>query len=243
MASPSRHSADIELSQDKNDTTLDEEYSGSDSDTDDGLIENWHEVVKEVLEETRQAFSSSPQFDVASPVPFQAYWHGIFTRLRDRVVSDARIPENLTSPPISKFNITLVASAPPGGCPCCLPSVEPNIMLENKQGVSKADFINGLTQYLYNECGTLPIIYRGGGDPSDKSAVEMMPKTGVLVYGADWMSSGDGPEGVRYAYTAGLDDTEVKIWIYCCPQGEFLAKDGELLQDYAHEDHRSTSRL
>jgi hypothetical protein len=44
-------------------------------------------------------------------------------------------------------------------CPCILPQVEANITLQNDQGVTKIDFVDGLARYLYGNADTLPMIY------------------------------------------------------------------------------------
>ncbi|ROW08961.1 hypothetical protein VMCG_02960 [Cytospora schulzeri] len=239
--------------------TVKNDMSDQDSSTTDkdSVIETWPPVIDAVCKATRDAHPSSPPFDPAQPTPFQTYWHGVFARLHTSVLSDPSIPEALTSPPSPRFVITLFGRPNTMGCPCCLPRVRPNIVLENPAGVTKGELVRALMGYLYGP--GLPRVYywyespgvigRGGLEDGEELELEAGPededfeasrededfeefeevpedesqRTGQLIYTADWMSQGTGPDGLKYAYGR----TEYKIWLYCSPWEEFETKAAE----------------
>lgn len=193
-------------------------------------VETWHEVVDAIVEATRSAFPNSPPFDAASPGPFQAYWRGVFARLHETVTADdSTIPEQLTSPPCRHFWVNVFSWDPAAepACPCCLPSVEPSVSLENEAGVTKGDLVAGVGRFLYGD-ERPPRVYvedAGAEDGGVAPDVEGARRQGVLVHGADWMSEGDRDEdGRRYVYTGGWIGRPAMIWMYCSTSGEFEAK-------------------
>lgn len=190
------------------------------------VLETWNEAVDAVLEATRAAHPTSPPFDAASPGTFQAYWRGVFARLRDEV---GAIPDQqLTSPPSRVFWVNVFARDPAAdpACPCCLPGVEPSVRLESDSGVTKADLVAGLGRFLYG--GGPPRVYVEDAEGEDGLAPEEEEgqRKGVLVHGADWMSEGGGggDDGRKYVYTGGWIGRPPMIWMYCCQWGEFRAK-------------------
>lgn len=194
-------------------------------------VETWHEVVDAIVEATRSAFPNSPPFDAASPGAFQAYWRGVFARLHETVTADdSTIPEQLTSPPCRTFWVNVFARDPAAepACPCCLPSVEPSVRLENEAGVTKGDLVEGVGRFLYGD-ERPPRVYVEDAGAEDGGGVapevEGARRQGVLVHGADWMSEGDRDEdGRRYVYTGGWIGRPAMIWMYCSTSGEFEAK-------------------
>ncbi|KAK4449842.1 hypothetical protein QBC34DRAFT_404049 [Podospora aff. communis PSN243] len=198
--------------------------SSSDSDSDTSSLEEWEynnkdkpiekfsPAISAIITATRNAFSSSPSLP-ANPTPeqfttFQSYWHSVFTSLLDAITTDPTIPEFLTEPPVKQFAINLFTQDPNCEltCPCCLPIVEPSILVENTQGVTKGDLVVAMRDYLYGE--EAPGVYE------DES---WEPMKGALVYGRDWMSQGRDANGdvrVHYAKCP-------KVWVYCVDSGAF----------------------
>lgn len=201
----------------------------SELDSEPPVVETWHEAVDAVLDATRAAFPSSPPFDAASPGGFQSYWRGVFARLHERVTSDERIPEQLTSPPSTTFWVNMFAQGPEAkpACPCCLPWVEPSVRLENDAGVTKGDLVAGLGGFLYGG-GRPPRVYVEDPERHDSllPEVDEAQRPGVLVHGVDWMSEGrdEGDDGKRYVYTGGWTGRPAIIWMYCSQWGEFKAR-------------------
>ncbi|KAK3314153.1 hypothetical protein B0H66DRAFT_457315, partial [Apodospora peruviana] len=215
---------------------------------DDGIhkIETWNKVVDRVTDITRKAFHQySGTLDTAACVTaFQSHWRGIFTTLSSEIAADATIPTYLTSPPVKKFEINLFTEDGELGCPCCLPDVQQaSITLENENGVTKEDFMRGLTDYLYNRRdGELPMIYskeKMEGEESDEAEfmydryfdreVKRQECEGedyeetvfeykfpALVYTANWMSGGGSTEEGKHVY-----GNFPSIWLYCCLPQQF----------------------
>lgn len=197
---------------------------------DTSAVETWHEAVDAILDATRSASPNSPAFDADSPGAFQAYWRGVFARLHETVTADdSTIPEQLTSPPCRHFWVNVFARDPAAepACPCCLPSVEPSVRLENEAGVTKGDLVEGVGRFLYGD-ERPPRVYVedvGAEDGGVAPEVEGARRPGVLVHGADWMSEGDRDEdGRRYVCTGGWIGRPAMIWMYCSTSGEFEAK-------------------
>jgi hypothetical protein len=207
----------------KREESVDNQSSG---DKEEPIVQKWHDAVDAIQKTTREAFSASPAFDPSSPSTFQTYWHDIFARLRDSMLADPQIPQYLTSPPVPKFTITLFDVIHGLNCPCCHPDVGPNIVLENEEGVTKGDLINGFIQCMYGDA--LPRVYiepeplcEEEADASTGEEVEIPDGTyrddaGMLVYSASWMSACGGQEGEAIAYS-----DEPNIVLYCCPQDEY----------------------
>lgn len=200
--------------------------SSSDEET---VIEKWYAVTDAITKTTKDAFAASPPFDAADPSAFQTYWRGVFTRLRESVSADSSIPQYLTEPPVDQFSITLFNAEHALNCPCCHPDVDPNIVLENDDGVTKEDLIDGFIDYMYGD--TLPRVYiepysvyhkdivtesggmrmvpGGGGGEYNEGA-------GAVVYSFSWMSGGTDEDGETVAYPS-----DPKVTMYCCRQDEY----------------------
>jgi hypothetical protein len=174
------------------------------------LIEKWAPTIDAICDTTRKSFPDSPQGPSATD-NFRQYWHGVFTQLLEAVAQDESIPYHLTSPPVNKFIVKLFDKQHPGGCPCCLPDVDPSITLENEQGVSKTDLVRGVRDYLYGEAA--PRIY---GDEDDDDGGMLAMET-ALVYNASWMSGGRTEAGERVSYY----EDEPEVFMYCCRASEF----------------------
>ncbi|KAF7556891.1 hypothetical protein G7046_g6187 [Stylonectria norvegica] len=213
------------------------------SDSDEGPefhLEKWFDVVQSLRTTTSDAFAASPAFDASSPSSFQTYWRHVFIRLRNVVSADDKIPHFLTEPPVEKFTITLFDTLDALGCPCCHPSVEPNIVLENKGGVTKVDLLQGVIDTLYGEA--LPRVYMEPCPPAeeregyegemesesddeddddfgDEEDAEYQDKAGVVVYMSSWMSSGGGTDGETRCY-----GDEPNIFLYCCSPNVYVKK-------------------
>ncbi|SPO01707.1 uncharacterized protein DNG_04380 [Cephalotrichum gorgonifer] len=222
------------------DNVLDPERPALDTE-EEMIVEKWHEVVKAIQETTKEYSAASPSFDPSSPSDFQTYWRTVFSLLRQSVSADPGIPRHLTAPPVSKFTITLFDAIHGLNCPCCHPDVEPNIVLDNSDGVTKEDLMDGFVNYMYS--AVLPRVYiepmplpddedgeteatveNQGEDteaPADDEddAVEFRDNAGTLVYSASWMS-GCGVKGDETeAYSS-----EPNIVFYCCLQAEYPKK-------------------
>ena len=207
---------------------------GGDSDFEDTIIiEKWHEVITAIEETTEASFAASPPFDSSNPSAFQTYWNGVYTRLRDTLSADPKVPKYLTSPPVTKFTATLFNLEHRGRCACCHPAVEPNIVLENQSGVTKEALLDAFVSCLYGE--ELPRVYvepyplspAGDGsveedtDGLDKGDDDRAVSGGVLVYTASWMSCSD-VDGEARAYSE-----EPNILLYCCQPGDYLKMIGK----------------
>jgi hypothetical protein len=204
----------------------DSEQEEDDEDSEVLMVEKWGIIVDAIIKSTRKAFSSSPAFDSASPAEFQSYWHGVFLGIRDSIASDPTMPEMLTSPSAKKFKILLFDAKHGLGCPCCLPNVDANIALENEEGVTKLDFIEGLAKYLYGSPTALPTVYgRVMGNNADSEADHSASSSaGTLIYAADWMSMGrqhGSDEKLAYVHYEDTMKPVLKIWLYCCEAGNF----------------------
>ncbi|KAM0417364.1 hypothetical protein ACHAPT_012598 [Fusarium lateritium] len=200
------------------------------------IIEKWQPIVDALDAATKDAFPASPAFDPSSPSTFQTYWRGVFTRLRDSVVSDAEISHHLTKPPVSRFTVTLFDNMHVLGCPCCQSYSEPAVVLENEDGVTKEELLNGIIDKVYGE--VLPKVFieedpmletdqteveeEDEDEEEDEEEVERPDSetfsndSGVLMYTYSWMSCGNNAEGERVAYS-----DEPDIVLYCCRPDEY----------------------
>lgn len=195
------------------------------------VIEKWHEVVETITKTTKDAYAVAPRFDPSSPSTFETHWHAVFSQARDSVSADPKIPRHLTTPPATKFTVTLFDAMHGLCCPCGHPPVEPNIVLENKDGVTKDDFMRTFVEYMYG--GAFPRVYRepdpvcskeygeteaAAAEPAEDPEEGFRDDEGVLVYSAGWMSAGDsGLEKVAYG-------DEPNIVLYCCGHDEFAKR-------------------
>ncbi|KAJ9144313.1 hypothetical protein NKR19_g6525 [Coniochaeta hoffmannii] len=180
--------------------------SGDEDDTGPSSVQiQWQPVITAIKSAVRDAFDSSPSYNPSSPAALNSYWHGIFTRLAEAVASDPSIAEYLTSPPLTRFNITLYDESGAGRCPCCLSDRDPEITLEDEDGVGKGAMVLGLRDELY-----------GKGKGGER-----------LVFDADWMCSPErGPEGERYTHQLcyGEDADVVNIWVFWCTRERFAER-------------------
>ncbi|KAL6850708.1 hypothetical protein ACO1O0_007833 [Amphichorda felina] len=191
-------------------------------DPDVDIIEKWDRVVGAIDNATRDAFPASPPFDPSNPSTFQTYWHNVFSHVQDAVASDTSIPEFLTEPPVRRFTVSFFDGKHGLGCPCCLPEVDYGIDLQNDGGVTKNDLMRAFIEHVYGE--ETPQIYaQEDGEPIDCG--------GVLVYTADWMSSGRNDDGGKIAYGSMFEpeDQIACIFMYCCAPERYAEnkKDGE----------------
>lgn len=202
---------------------------GQSSSEDESVIEKWYEVTDAIRKTTGDAFATSPAFDATNPSAFQTYWRGVFTHLRESVSADSSIPRYLTEPPVDQFTITLFNAEHALNCPCCHPDVDPNIVLENDDGVTKEDLIDGFIDYMYGDA--LPRVYiepysvlhkdivtESGGSrmvPGGEGG-EYSEGAGAVVYSCSWMSGGTDEDGETEAYSS-----DPQIVMYCCRQDEY----------------------
>lgn len=193
------------------------------------VIEKWYDVIEAITKTTQEAFAASPAFDATNPSAFQTYWRGVFTRLRDSISADSSIPHYLTEPPVDWFTITLFDAAHALNCPCCHPDVEPGIMLDNDDGVTKEDLIDGFIDYMYGDA--LPRVYIEPysvfreGVVTEYGGLKMVPgggggeyseEAGLLVYSFSWMSGRTNEDGEKEAYCS-----DPNVVLYCCRQDEY----------------------
>ncbi|KAF4459249.1 hypothetical protein FALBO_13996 [Fusarium albosuccineum] len=176
--------------------------------------ETWYQVIDAIKRTTDEAFGASPKSSSTTPAEFRAYWLDAFERLRESVKTDQSIPEYLTEPPYGKFTISLFDQPDPGCCPCGLPDVEPNIFLENENGVTKNDLMDGFIDCLFGKAH--PEVFRADGGGSWE--VDM-----PLIYEVDWMSQGKDATGRRIAFFSRYSmRPQPEIFMYCCDPDEFL---------------------
>ncbi|KAK4238046.1 hypothetical protein C8A03DRAFT_15449 [Achaetomium macrosporum] len=207
------------LSQPLQNTNLDDLLTQPNSNDDnptatEKLLEKWDPTIEAIRTATRAAFPSSPQGPPGTTrEEFRSYWHGIFTQLLSTVGADASIPYYLTSPPVKKFEIKVFDKTHALGCPCCLPEVDADIVLENEDGVSKLDLVQGVRDHLYGEYGVVPLV---NTEEDEEGVMEMET---ALVYSANWMSapSWEGEEGERVCYYREVPE----VFLYCCSAGGF----------------------
>lgn len=199
-----------------------------DDEDDPVIMERWHGVVDAIVTTTRDAFPASPRFDTSSSSAFQTYWRTVFSRLRQDVAANPDISQHLTSPPVRKFSIHLFDKIHGLCCPCGHPDVEPKITLQNKDGVTKEELMDGFINYMYGE--KLPAVYiepdpLRSGDEEDHGFVPYdfdhadEVEGPALVYRSDWMSSAFKSDEEKEAYSS-----EPNIVFYCCPPEEFAGK-------------------
>ncbi|KAK0627434.1 hypothetical protein B0T14DRAFT_512604 [Immersiella caudata] len=198
-------------------------------DDDEKPIEKWSPIIAAIINTTRDAFPSSPSLP-ADLTPeqfnaFQSHWHSIFTTLLDTINTDHSIPDFLTTPPVKKFAINLFTKAPNCeiSCPCCLPIVEPSILVENPQGVTKGDLVIALRDYLYGK--KTPEIYEGEN---------WKPMKGVLLYARDWMSTVRQPNGETRSYHAKCP----KLWMYCVDGAGFWERSEKEMERWRKAEER-----
>lgn len=202
---------------------------GQSSSEEEVIIEKWEDVVNAITKTTEEAFAASPPFDATNPSAFQTYWRGVFTRLRESISADSNTPRYLTEPPVDQFRITLFDAEHALNCPCCHPDVEPNIVLENDDGVTKEDLLDGFIDYMYSD--TLPRVYIEPcsvfhkGVVTESDGFRMVPggggceyseEAGAVVYTFSWMSGGTNDDGEKEAYPS-----DPKIVMYCCRKDEY----------------------
>lgn len=225
-------------------TSSPETISSTGSEDVANVLVQWRELVNAVKEATRDALSASPSFDAANPSHFQSYWRGVFERLRESVSEDASIPKYLTNRPDKKFTMTLFNVTHSLNCVCCHPDAKPGIILENKAGVTKEDFINGIINHLY---GDLPPLVNGEpgpipGMPTENGVnkedwfngiINYLEKTdpisdtptengegnkGVVIYDCNWMQ-GKSKDGHPTIY-----ESPQNVVLYCCaPENHMTA--------------------
>ncbi|KAM7185853.1 hypothetical protein V8F20_011624 [Naviculisporaceae sp. PSN 640] len=116
--------------------------------------ETWYPTIVALRTAVNAAFPSSPRPTPTSTkeeiTAFNTYWRRVFEDLHKQVESDDSIPKFLSTPPIKKFEIIIFTENNGLDCPCCLQDISPaNIILENKDGLTKGDLILGLSKYLY----------------------------------------------------------------------------------------------
>lgn len=194
--------------------------SSSDGDDDKGPFSvriQWGPAISAIKTAVAEAFPASPSFDASSPAPFRSYWYDVFTRLAETMASDDSVPERITSPAVTRFNIILYGEGGAGSCPCCLNERDPEILLENESGVGKVDMVIGLRDALYDE------------------RAEESEGADRLVFDSDWMCSpveGPGEEKYTYDECYGEDAVVAKIWVFWCTWKRF----GERLKLVTYEE-------
>lgn len=228
-----------------------DEPSEAESD-DEPVIEKWHGVTNAIRNTTKSAFAASPPFDPSSPSTFQTYWRTVFNRLRQDIAANPDIPRHLTSPPVTKFTVSVFDNIHGLCCPCGHPDVEPNITLKNKDGVTKEELMDGFVNYMYGEA--LPGVYIEPAPPLPKDYEPTSEDSEgyddcadevegpALVYSAAWMSSVFREDGERVAYAS-----EPNIVLYCCRPEEFAEKredkDGDGEVEAKEAEGESKARL
>ncbi|KAK3302782.1 uncharacterized protein B0T15DRAFT_315030 [Chaetomium strumarium] len=191
--------------------------------------QQWDPTIDAICSVIRTAFPSSPHNPVTTTTTtrpdFQSYWHGVFTQLISTVAADATIPQHLTSPPVKDFEIKVFDRGHVGGCPCCLPDVEANILLENEDGVTKVDFVRGVRDYLFagdttssTSSNTVPLV--------NTEDVEIEMET-ALVYSAQWMNPFLNHRGVP------------EVFLYCCSAGRME----EILKEEEEEERDGEKKM
>ncbi|KAL2108162.1 hypothetical protein VUR80DRAFT_4154 [Thermomyces stellatus] len=202
---------------------------------DETIIEKWQGVVEAIRATTAEAFAASPPFDASSPSTFQTYWRTVFRRLRQDVSANPDIPRHLTAPPVTRFTVTLFDQIHSLRCPCGHPDVDPNIVLENEDGVTKEDLMDAFIDCMYGNA--FPRVYIEPDplrpDDCDEAAAEddvraldgaFKDDGPALVYSVEWLSSRIREDGVHEAYSS-----EPNIVFYCCRPDEYVekAEDGD----------------
>lgn len=129
-----------------------------------------------------------------------------------------------------EFAVMFFSATDKSSCPCCLPEVEPGVLVRDGggggRGVTKGELVRAVGEYLYG--AGLPRVYSaervGSGpgrvcvdsDEDEDEDVDMEEdgevRTGQLICSSDWMSLG-GPEGRKEAYGTFRHN----IWLYCRP--------------------------
>lgn len=201
------------------------------------FLEKWDPVVQALTNTTRDSFADSPSFDPDAPEVFQSYWRDVFTRLRESISADEKIHKYLTEPPVKKFTATFFDAFHALACPCCHPDVDPNIVLENPDGVTKEDLVDGYIEAMYGE--KLPWVWiephpmpleepeasaEDDVDEAEESDDEDLEEAkseytpGALAYACHWMScGGDSDSGEQVVYNS----QEPNIIFYCADPEEY----------------------
>lgn len=202
----------------------------------------WEKITDAITETTKSAATASPVFDVTQPLVFQRYWRGVFVNLEKSISEDSSIPEYLTEPPATKLTVRFFDDIHGLACACCHPDVDPSVILEKSDGVTKRDLVKGICDVLYGD--SLPKVYiepepfhREDSDEDGESAdtdssssesteddesaegVDFQDNRGVVVVDSSWLNSAKSEGDVRYAYS-----DEPEIFLYCCGFDEFETK-------------------
>lgn len=144
--------------------------TGSDSEVETPVIEKWGILINAIMDTTKKAAVASPPFDESQPSVFQGYWRNVFVQLRESISADTSVPKYLTDPPTKIFSILLFDATHALGCPCCLPFAKPNIHIENDDGVTKENLLEGFVGYMYGD--SLPHVYSEAEDSDSEEEEE-----------------------------------------------------------------------
>ena len=132
--------------------------------------------------------------------------------------------------------------------------MEPNIRLENDNGVTTDDLISELGAYLYGG-QSLPLVYHDShcdlmeehgryllpiaSDGTDqimkleaeterRYQISLEYRFPALVYAANWLTQSVGEGAAPQVYDDGWDTgVPPTIWLFCCPPESFEARVGE----------------
>ncbi|KAM7187463.1 hypothetical protein V8F33_011203 [Rhypophila sp. PSN 637] len=151
---PEASTADIAPTTDTSNNDNDKNTDTS-SDDDPVVYQQWGPTIHHFVKQIHLAWSSSPRPLTSATKPqideFMTCWRSAFDKLAREIEADTSFPQELTTPPVSRFDILLFTQDSGLDCPCCLPIVKSSITLKADDGVglTKGDFVRAVGGYLY----------------------------------------------------------------------------------------------
>ncbi|KAK4163908.1 hypothetical protein QBC43DRAFT_300866 [Cladorrhinum sp. PSN259] len=149
-------------------------------------LECFERTVKAITSAfTSSSVASSPSSSLSTASggwePFRKHWYDILSKILTQVEGDPDIPHFLTDPPVRKFQVKLYRSAHLG-CPCCLPILEPNIVIKRSKGVTKGDLVRAVRDFLYGR--EEPAVSNGDANSAEEEVVRVERP---VVWRDEWM--------------------------------------------------------